>query len=242
MISLVAGFIISLSILGFALFHGRASALTYVNVEGILVVIGGTIAVLISTSRWAETKHALKLIQGLVLQKTIKNQVKQKLVATLDSIERGQIPSKTGIPFLDHSLEWYRAGIAGEDFEHLMIDGAKIEMEKNFRATQVVINLSKYPPALGMVGTVIGIIGIFSGLGTGDGQKLLGADLAVSMSSTLYGLVLANLFLGPVGELLFQGSQMEEMEITMIVDTMLMISSKNNPLLIREKINLYEAA
>ena len=177
-----------------------------------------------------------------MFKKTSQKRLHEKLLNTVKAVEKGQTPAATGIAFLDRALEWYSAGLKGEDLERLLVDGAKIEIELIHQSTQVIANLAKYPPALGMVGTVIGIIGIFSGLGSEEGQKTIGANLAVAMSATLYGLLLANFFLSPISELLQQAAQLEEMELTMIVDTIQMLSDHESSFFIQEKIQLYYAA
>jgi chemotaxis protein MotA len=63
-------------------------------------------------------------------------------------------------------------------------------------------NLSKYPPSLGMIGTVIGLVTLFSNL-TPENQKNVGPSLALAMTATFYGLLLANGLLMPLADRLY---------------------------------------
>ena len=60
-------------------------------------------------------------------------------------------------------------------------------------------NLSKYPPALGMTGTVIGLVAIFADLSS-ENRANLGPSLALAMTATFYGLLLANTLLLPLAD------------------------------------------
>ncbi len=242
MFPVFAGAILSSIIVSFALYHGKAEVSSFANPEGLIVVFGGTLAVLITTSNLGEIKKFAMLFKRLLFKTSSQRKLKEKLLETAKMIEKGLVPKPTGIVFLDRALDWYTAGVKGEQLERLLLDGAKIEIELIYHSTQLFSNLSKYPPALGMVGTVIGIIGIFGGLGTADGQRTIGAHLAVAMSATLYGLILANFVISPISELLQQAAQLEEVELNMIVDTILMLSDRESSFFIQEKIGLYDAA
>jgi len=93
-----------------------------------------------------------------------------------------------------------------------------------------------------MVGTVFGIIAIFAGLGGAEGQKNLGANLAFAMTATLYGLITSNFLFSPLGELLSQLAQQEEVELSMIIETVKLWSDKESQFFIEEHLELYHAS
>lgn len=242
MFSLILGATLSFAILLFTFMQSKAGIATFINQEGILVVLGGTLTVLVTTSKFVEIKRLFRLFKHLLFEKKSQKILKEKLLSIVHAIEKGRAPEASGNYFLDRAVGWYSAGLRGEELSNLLIDGARIEIERTYQSANILVNIAKYPPALGMVGTVFGIIGIFSGLGSTEGQKMIGANLAVSMSSTLYGLVLANFVISPISELLTQAAQLEEVELSMIVDTIQMISAKESSFFIQEKIELYNAA
>lgn len=61
-------------------------------------------------------------------------------------------------------------------------------------------------PGIGMIGTVFGLAAM---LGAMDDPARMGAAMALAMLTTLYGLVLANLVLGPMAERLSRLSERE---------------------------------
>lgn len=242
MITVIIGAVISIVILVASFVHSKANLETFLNPEGLGLVIGGSIAILLMTSHVSDLKRLFQLGVYLLIRKSRRKDIRAILRECTQSIARGRIPTSTGHEFLDKSLTWIGAGLKGPTLDKLLIDGAKLEIERNQLAIQTLSNLGKYPPALGMIGTVFGIIAIFSGLGMADGQKNLGANLAFAMTATLYGLIMSNFIINPLAELLTQTSQQEEVELSMVVETVKLWSENESQFFVEEHLELYHAA
>src|SRR3546814_14210805 len=61
-------------------------------------------------------------------------------------------------------------------------------------------------PALGMAGTIIGLIRMFAAM---DDPSAIGGAMAIALLTTLYGVVLANMIAGPIAARLTLLSEME---------------------------------
>jgi chemotaxis protein MotA len=240
--TLILGSIFSAAILGTTFWHSKAGLSTFLNPEGLIIVIGGTFSILLMTSNKKELKGLLKQIKRMIFSRKAKKDLREVLLECSRSLEKGRIPSNTGNAFLDKALGWVGAGLNGQTLDKLLVDGAKLEIERIHQSANVLANLGKYPPALGMVGTVFGIIAIFNGLGSADGQKTLGVNLAFAMTATLYGLVTSNFVISPISELLLQTAHQEEVELSMIVETVKMWSEKESLFFVQEHIGLYHAS
>jgi chemotaxis protein MotA len=240
--TLVIGSILSTIILVATFLHSKASLSTFLNPEGLIIVIGGTISITLVTSKKAALFNFFRLVKNLIISKSRSRNLKEVLTECTKSFERGKIPTATGHEFLDKALSWMQAGLRGAELQKLLEDGARIEIERDHASAQVLSNISKYPPALGMVGTVFGIIAIFNGLGTDEGQKAIGVNLAFAMTATLYGLIVSNFIVSPMAELLEQATQQEEMELAMIVEVVKLWSEKQPAFFVQEHIELYHAA
>lgn len=239
MISVFGGFVLAVAILVLSFFHSKTNLQTFLNPEGLLIVIGGSIALLFMTSQLEDLKRLTRITFKVFLRRSKQKNINELLGECAQSIAKGRIPSNTGNPFLDRALTWLGAGLKGPTLEKLLVDGAKLEVEKTQNSIQVISNLSKYPPALGMIGTVFGIIAIFSGLGQADGQKNLGINLAFAMTATLYGLITSNFLISPLSELLTQVAQKEEVELSMIIETVKLWSDNESQFYIEEHLELY---
>lgn len=240
--SLIVGCILSVSILVGAFLYSKSDIWLFVNIEGIAIVLGGTISILLMSNRFAELKFLAKHFYRFVFGKRRNTEIREELIAISKQIDAGKIPTLSSNTFLTKSLGWLSAGVKGEALDQLLIDGARLEVDRVYASAGILANISKYPPALGMIGTVFGIIGIFNGLGNEGAQQALGMNLAFAMTATLYGLVTANFLCSPIAELLNQAAEEEEQLLSMVVDTVKHWSENKGTFFITEHIGLYEEA
>jgi len=63
------------------------------------------------------------------------------------------------------------------------------------RATQVIRKAAEIAPAMGLIGTLIGVVQMLGNLGD---PQVIGPSMAVALLTTFYGAVLANLMLNPL--------------------------------------------
>jgi chemotaxis protein MotA len=235
------GAFISVAILLFTFLHSNISVGTFLNYEGIALVFGGTISILLISSN-RDTISLLKSLFRRIVRKKRSSELKAILLECSQRIAAGNVPKETGHPFLDRSLGWLAVGLKGETLDKLLLDGAKIELDRYEQAVSAIGNLAKYPPALGMIGTVFGIISIFNGLNSELGQRDLGVNLAFAMTATMYGLVMSNFVISPVADFLLQAMQEEQSDLSMVVETVRMWSQKEGTFFIKENLELYHAA
>jgi chemotaxis protein MotA len=88
-------------------------------------------------------------------------------------------------------------------------------------------------PAMGMIGTLIGLVIM---LGNLSDQAAIGPAMAVALLTTFYGAVLANVFANPMKNKLTQRSKMEQTKMSIIIAGTLGIVAGENPRLIKEKL------
>lgn len=87
--------------------------------------------------------------------------------------------------------------------------------------------IKTYAPALGLVATLIGQIGMFKSLG--GSIEVMGYMLAVAVVATMYGTVLANCIAGPIGDKLALRSAQEILNREMALQGILSIQAGDNP-------------
>ncbi len=91
-------------------------------------------------------------------------------------------------------------------------------------------------PAFGMVGTLIGMVQMFSNM---QDPSKLGPFMAVALLATLYGALVANLICLPLADKLHLKLIDEETNRTLIIDGILMIREAKSPTLVREMLLAY---
>ena len=91
-------------------------------------------------------------------------------------------------------------------------------------------------PGMGMVGTIIGLVSMFSHM---DDPKKIGPGMAVALLTTLYGAVIANVVALPIADKLQIKALEEGINHTLVIDGVLMIRENKSPAVIRDMLLSY---
>ncbi len=100
----------------------------------------------------------------------------------------------------------------------------------------MVIHWAGLGPSYGMMGTVIGLIGM---LGNLEDTASIGGNMAVALVTTLYGSIVANMFLVPIAAKLTYHNTMEIQTREMIIEGVLSIQAGDNPRVLAMKLLTY---
>jgi chemotaxis protein MotA len=126
-----------------------------------------------------------------------------------------------------------------EELEHILKLRASTmafrysEDAKKFKA------LGKFPPAMGLMGAVLGMIALLQTLGQPGAEDAIGPAMSVALVATLYGIAFANLAILPIAENLMDGAREIMAKNNMIVEGVILISKKKNKILVAEELNSY---
>jgi chemotaxis protein MotA len=91
-------------------------------------------------------------------------------------------------------------------------------------------------PAMGMVGTLIGLVQM---LQTMSDPSSIGPSMAVALLTTLYGAVLAFLVFSPIADKLEGRTKDEVRNMAVIVQGIESVLNKENPRIIRERLEAF---
>jgi chemotaxis protein MotA len=238
----ILGIVIGFGLVIASLVMGGSPAV-FINLPSALIVIGGTIgATLIN--------YPLKNVIGVI--GVIKNTFFYKLDSPSKIIDQfleyAQKARKEGILSLEPVLkeiddEYLRKGL------QLTVDGMEPEVireileteinyleERHEIGAEVLSIMGSFAPAMGMIGTVIGLIQM---LQTMSDPSTIGPAMAVALITTFYGAVLANLVFNPMAGKLRTRHKEEVLIRELILEGILSISKGENPRIIEEKLNSY---
>lgn len=99
--------------------------------------------------------------------------------------------------------------------------------------------LSKFPPAFGLLGTTLGMMGLMQALGTPDSFKLIGPAMATGLGATLLGIAISNFILIPISENLLKINKEDEVMREIVIDGVKMLLKRQHPLLVEEFLKSY---
>jgi chemotaxis protein MotA len=99
--------------------------------------------------------------------------------------------------------------------------------------------MAKYPPAFGMIGTVVGLIALMASIGGNIDMSSIGTYMAVALTTTLYGLALSNFIFKPIADNMEMGSSRSLRARQMILESMILVKHRASLLVIQDTLNSF---
>ncbi len=113
-----------------------------------------------------------------------------------------------------------------------------LTIERHERGQAIFKAMGDVAPAMGMIGTLIGI-GLVQMLSAMDDPKSIGPAMAVALLTTLYGAIIATVFALPIADKLALRSQDERLNKALILETISSIQEGLNPRVMEELLKTY---
>lgn len=211
---------IGLSIFGLILYRELSGNAMLLNEHSIVMVVGGTIATVFLLASKSAIIDLVKMTSSI-----FKDEKKITDLTLKSIIENPQNVDADYMGLVSYAKDIWLVGVEREEFEQLLTFRAQTIINQHMSAISVLRNLGKYPPALGMIGTVLGMIGLFKGL-SGGASNQIGSQLAVAMTATFYGLILSNLFLLPLADRLEAKEEERRGNLEQIINVLITIHQK----------------
>jgi len=234
-IASLIGVIIGCVCLGFVGYHSSHGNLSmFFSMEGVFTVFGGSVSVIFMSLPLQKVVAVGAFLKRFMFHKAKPaTEVIQQLVAFSEKARRdgilgleNEIKNVTD-PFLASGLQM---AIDGRDADSIeaTLRMEILAMQERHKAGKKFFDLIKlYGPGWGLVGTLVGQIGMFGQLG--GSVEAMGKMLALAVTATMYGTVLANAVAGPIGDKLALRSSEEMIQREMILQGILSLQAGDNP-------------
>jgi chemotaxis protein MotA len=211
-------------------------------ITGLVLVVGGTlITAIMSHSQQAMAalwRHVADIRRTDGAAEPQEEDFQTFLLAA-NYFRRGEIrPAETLIQGISEPLLRRGAQLVVDGFPRDQINLSlqrQIAEDRNHlrRPAEMVRAMSGYAPAFGMLGTLLGLIQMLFGLGSGD-LGTIGAAMGFAMLTTVYGLVLANLLLKPIASKLEERGRGQVARRVAYLQAVMLMGEKQHAELIRE--------
>jgi len=243
--STLIGIVVALATLATALAFSAADLALYINLPGLVVVLGGTCAALFISYPLREIVRVFALVRTVFRSEQLDSRRDiDELVAMAqlwmnDDVHKvEQALHKVSNPFLrtgvqlviDHTPE-------DQIIELLQWRIARLRAREHAEAQMFRI-MAGFAPAFGMLGTLVGLINLMTVLGSGD-MVLIGQQLAVALMTTFYGILLANLVCKPIAVKLERRTEQRLMLMNMVLQGIAMMCARRGPAVVRETLNSF---
>lgn len=214
--------------------------LQFIDPHAFFIVVIGTTIIAIIAVPFEYIKQFFKMIRVIGRKH---HDDKLDLIATMvelaekvriDMGRAKEVLPKVRDPFLRDAIGILTEGFSEEEMEQILQRRIEVQKERENSDAKMFKNLGKYPPATGLIGTVMGMIALLATLGKEGAEAQVGPAMSVALAATLYGVILANLIILPVADNLLFRTQKQIASREMILEGILMIKRKMNPVIVRE--------
>lgn len=238
------GLLVALASIVGSVFHLKQTLVTYLDFVAIAVVFGGTVAVSLIVLPWNYRNDIFSAIGKLLsFQGRRFNALAKECMTFIWNQSSGQ---NTPILFkglagdvLRDGAELISLGIPAEKIEIILFERIHQRTSTFHTIAQSFRSLAKYPPAFGLVGTVLGLVSLMRSVADGSPSQEIGIRMAVALVATLYGLLLANLIINPAGESIQRAAVEEKKEAEVALQAVLLSAEKVTLLVAQELLNSY---
>jgi len=239
-VSTLIGVVGSVGMVGMAIIFTGSTILTFIDIPSILLVVVCPFLMLFTYS-------SLKDVLGIfgIINITFKKPSFNEQGIIIKLMTMSEKARREGLLALEEELEdlddeFMKKGM------RLVVDGTDAEIIKNLMENELnqmqdrhiqkigIINMwGALAPAVGMMGTVVGLIGMLRNL---EDRSALGPNMAVALITTLYGALIANYFMIPWSGKLKNYDAMETKVKEMQIEGVLSIQAGDNPRILATKL------
>lgn len=215
----------------------NATVLTFLNLPGLAIVLGGTFAVTLVRFRLATVTSSVKL--ALHTAFTDRLDRPNDLIREVGELARvvrkdgilGLESHETDNPFLRKAINLCVDGHPPEMVEETLAQDIQQTSERYEVAERVFRGIGDSAPAIGMLGTLVGLVQM---LNTLDDPSSIGPAMAIALLTTLYGAFIAQLIAIPLADKLQLKAEDERRNQLLIVTSIQNILRGQNPRVITE--------
>ena len=215
----------------------------FLNLPSALIVVGGTIGAALVHYRFPQLLGAIGVAKnaffynpssptdliGVLVEYA--NQARREGILALESAAE-----EAEDPFLKRALQLAVDGHEVNAIEAILSNEIDQLKERHRMGADIFTALASYAPALGMIGTLVGLVLMLRNM---DDPSTIGPSMAVALITTFYGAVLANVIFNPIAGKLKSRSQEEVLYKELTMEGVLSISLGDNPRIVEQKLTSY---
>jgi chemotaxis protein MotA len=174
---------------------------------------------------FVKSYHAPERINYLV---ELSTQVRKDGILILESAAKS-----TDDRFLARAFELTVDGQSQADIKRVLETEMRSSHDRSARAIQVFQTMASYAPALGLIGTLVGLIQMLSSL---ENPSSVGPAMSVALVTTLYGALLANVVFLPTAGKLKNRADEESLVKAITLEGILAIGNQENPIVVEQRL------
>lgn len=208
--------------------------LPFIDVPSLFIVIGGTLGVTLISFSVGDVVAAHKASAKVLFRSIIRAQAIAQRMLTLAELARKQgvlalertPDAATGNPVAAKALRMVIEGVPPNEIERILERDIAEMTQRHARSANVLRKAAEVAPAMGLIGTLIGLVQM---LGNLQDPSTIGPAMAVALLTTFYGAVLACMVLAPLAVKLDRRSSAEALVANVCMLAAVSMGRQENP-------------
>jgi len=234
------GLVGAVVVVGSAIVLGGAPD-AFVNVPSLIIVLFGSLLITLMKFSLGQFFNSVKVaVKAFIYKVPDPEELISKSVELANQARTG------GLLVLEEAEvpdEFYKKAV------NLVVDGHDPEIVKSILDKDTDLTVKRHKdgqavfkaigdvaPAMGMIGTLIGLVQMLSVM---DDPKQIGPSMAVALLTTLYGAMISNMVAIPIADKLSLRTTEERLAKALIIDAVLGIQAGQNPRIIQDILKNY---
>jgi len=203
----------------------------FIDIPSVQIVIGGTFAAVLARSSVPELIGTISAVM-----KTVKYKIDKPEDLIEELVNLGTIARKDGMialegqdinnPFMAKGIRMLVDGMEGSTIKSSLEREMGMIKKRNAESINVIGSVQEIAPAMGMVGTLVGLVIM---LGNMSDPKSIGPAMAIALLTTMYGAIIANVICVPLGQKLVKHDAADGLNYELIIEGVMFIQSGGNP-------------
>lgn len=221
------------------------NALIFWSLPSLVIVLGGTFASTLINYPLADVLSVLRTVKNALVHRATSHEelINRLLAFSAMSRREGMLALEAeamdvGDPFLQRGVQMAVDGAPPELIRGVLMTELTFMEDRHAMGQSILMAMGTFAPAYGMIGTLIGLVQMFTTL---NDPSRIGQGMAVAILTTLYGVLLANIvFLPAAGKLRVRTAD-ELLAREIIIEGILSIHAGDNPHVLEEKLKSFVA-
>jgi chemotaxis protein MotA len=219
------------------------SVTIFLNIPGLLIVVGGTIATCFIKFSMSDVINSVSVAMKAFM---VKINPPEEIMENMVSIakvakERGLMALENEAPddeFAAKAFQFLADGFDETQIKELLKKDINLTVQRHTTGQKVFKGMGSSAPAFGMIGTLIGLVQMLANMAN---PQDIGPAMAIALLTTLYGALLANLIFLPLADKLALRSQQELTAKNLILDGALGIARGLSGMVFQETLKIHLA-
>lgn len=229
----ILGLLLSFGLIIGAIAIGQSDA-QFFNLPSVLIVVLGTVTATCTSYTGSELAQS-----GDIIARSAVRPVRNFSLLAKSMMDLATISRKKGLlflsnyeketakePFLKHAISIVVDGYSENDVRRILQQDIDLEEERQKRAASILRRASEVAPAMGLIGTLVGLVQMLANL---ENPDTIGPAMAVALLTTFYGAILGSIVMSPLAAKIEKNADDEVTAKTMVLKTAMSIIKQENP-------------